>query len=434
MINFIEWIIVIIHLWLFLNVILGKGNKFSYFHIIFYVFEIFFVIPIILNLLLGQMDIKSLGYMFIANDKQVDLIYDIFTLLESIVFYLQIKKHNKRNERLNLDFILEIKNALDKFNVNIIMFLVLIVGTLTPLFAALISPNPSLYFYNFAAFYRREIFTSIESLDFHNSTMRTALYIAFLSISILWLLCKKNRGIIKIYLSAMIVTLTLFSGKRTLGLLLVALVTVIELIYYKKKNQIGTILFSGIIMAGYFIFYQMIVRKTVGGGVSSAYEMYVIYFSRALDMKFVIYSILHSDTIQILDFTGQSYLFNLLFFIPRSIWINKPYPYGVYYTAAWTGQLESNITYRYTVSYFGEAAANFGWVGVIFATLAYLKFVKYVDKFENPIIRIFGFYLIVYLMITHFQSNITNIVVFIIMIMISRMINSSKRLTKNKNS
>ena len=65
---------------------------------------------------------------------------------------------------------------------------------------------------------------------------------------------------------------------------------------------------------------------------------------------------------KILQYPCQSFLFDILPFIKRTNWVNKPYPFGVYYTAAWTNTIVNSVNYRYTVSWFGEALANLSWI------------------------------------------------------------------------
>lgn len=67
---------------------------------------------------------------------------------------------------------------------------------------------------------------------------------------------------------------------------------------------------------------------------SEVYKNVRVDFSRDDRVKMTIYSELYPDRMKILDYRGQSIVFDLTMFIPRSIWEEKPWPYAVYFTSA----------------------------------------------------------------------------------------------------
>lgn len=287
------------------------------------------------------------------------------------------------------------------------------VGTLLPLFAAILSPQPELYFLSFAPFSRTNVYTiSAASYNWHSGYMSVATKIAMLSVVVLWYAIQKatktNKFVGKIYLFIVAAVILLFSSKRTLGILLLLIMMIIEILN-SKTGAIKKIVFYGGLSVFYFVLYQSIVKKTVGGGVSTITEMYIIYFSRILDFRYVTYSILHPDNVRILDYPCQSFLFDILPFIKRSVWADKPYPFGVYYTAAWNNQAVSTVSYRYTVSWFAEAFANLSWMGIPIGVWLYKRMLDLFERFQNPIVSVFSIYVAVYFMVTHVQSNFSNV-------------------------
>ena len=166
---------------------------------------------------------------------------------------------------------------------------------------------------------------------------------------------------------------------------------------------------------GYFCVYQIIIGKTVGGGSSNMVAMYIIYFSRILDFKLATFALIYPEKIKILDYPLQSFIFDVTFFIPRNVWIGKPYPYGVYYTAAWQNTSPLINSFRYTVSWFGEALSNLNFWGIPIGIFFYVEGIKFIGKFRNPIVQLYGILTAVYFMVTHVQSNFVNIIILFVL-------------------
>lgn len=377
----------------------------------YYVFVVFFVLPDLVFLINGVLQLKSYGYQFIANDPVVDWIYLVFAAVVCNVFRSIAIKRTREN-------LIELRGF--RIQVSKVVWYICFGMTLIPTVAALFAPQPELYFLSFLPFYRSDVYqVSAEARQWHTSVMSNLLIVAFLGLLICWLVTaqeKKKKGIdpIRVYLAIVAVQILLFSNKRTFGILVILAMVLVDLIY-KEKTPWLELIGCGSFCVAYFIFYQVITGKTVGGGQSGAAEVYAMYFSRVLDFKFVIYSLLHPDTIQILEYPGQSLLFDVLFFVPRAIWSNKPYPFGVYYTAAWNNQAVVGVTSKYLTSWFAEAVANLSWIGFPVGVWLYVKAMDIISKFKNPIVSIFALYTSIYFMVTQVGSNHENIVVLILL-------------------
>lgn len=378
----------------------------------YYTFQAIFIIPNLLLILYGKLNILSYGYKYIANNWQVELIYTIFISFT----YLLLKRGAKKSVKgVNIN-----KYAGMRIKIPMIVILLAFIGTLIPFVMTLLSPQPELYFRYFAVFERNDLvnIVSDSARKWHNSQFNISLFVGMLSCVILWiesLNCKLNsKLIIRTYLIFIGVQILLFSSKRTLGIFLFLVYLIADFLLKRKKPWLESVIIVGGCIT-YFILYQSIVKKTVGGGVSTPVEMYIIYFSRTLDYRFITYSLLNPDKVKILQYPCQSFIYDILPFIRRSRWAGKPYPFGVYYTAAWTNTMVNKVNYRYTVSWFGEALANLSWLGIPIGYWLYDRMLCFFEKIKNPIVHIFSIYVAVYFMVTHVQSNYYNIIILFIL-------------------
>lgn len=399
----LEFFITFIILFNTLFTIYKKGVIISVRWCAYYIFNVFFVLPNLVMLANWPLVIPAYGYMFIKGDWQIEIVYTVFMFVANE----SLRRGALKSIRKTSLLFSNIKNLSVKIPKLIVV--VAFIGTLLPLFVAVSAPQPELYFLSFAPFSRTNEFNiSPNAYQWHDSCMNWATKIGMVCVIVLWYKLqresKSNRIIGKCYLFCNAITIMLFTSKRTLGTLLLLVMMIIEIIYH-EKGIFKKIAFWGGIVVVYFVLYQSVVKKTVGGGTSSAIEMYIIYFSRILDFRYVTYSILHQSDVKILDYPCQSFLFDILPFVKRSMWTNKPYPFGVYYTAAWNNQPIESISYRYTVSWFAEAFANLAWIGIPVGIWLYNKMLEFFDTFKNPIVKIFSIYVAVYFMVTHVQSN-----------------------------
>src|SRR6185295_12096750 len=105
--------------------------------------------------------------------------------------------------------------------------------------------------------------------------------------------------------------------------------------------------------------------RPVLSSFDTAYEMARMDFGRDSDIAMVLFAELEPAARPILEFRGQSFLFDLLFFVPRAIWEEKPKPYYHYITAVALRQPLTQRTWGITTTWLGEAIANFGWFGIL---------------------------------------------------------------------
>ncbi len=117
---------------------------------------------------------------------------------------------------------------------------------------------------------------------------------------------------------------------------------------------------------------------------SPIYVNYRIDYGRDAVTRQTIYAELHPDELRVLEFRGQSLLFDVAFFIPRRAWPGKPYPYAVYATAAMFDLPPRDMGWGITTSWLEEAIANFGWLGMLLGPLVPALVCRIGDRQRSP--------------------------------------------------
>lgn len=113
-----------------------------------------------------------------------------------------------------------------------------------------------------------------------------------------------------------------------------------------------------------------------------------IDYGRDAVIKQAIFGELYPERLHILDYRGQTLVFYGLFFVPRSMWPNKPYPYAVYVTAAMMRAPVRDYRWGVTTSVLDEAVANFGWIGMLVGPLIPARVCAIGDRRRSPFVAI----------------------------------------------
>ena len=143
--------------------------------------------------------------------------------------------------------------------------------------------------------------------------------------------------------------------------------------------------FTGMILTTLLVFsylYQIQVRTIQA---DNFYENFRIDYGRDDVIKMTIYSELHPERIQILEYRGQSLLFYASIYIPRNVWPTKPLPYASYFTSAIFFVPAGLWDWGMTTSWLEEAIANFSWFGLIMGPLVIVTVCRIGDSSKNPI-------------------------------------------------
>ncbi|MBK9034482.1 MAG: hypothetical protein IPL61_24980 [Myxococcales bacterium] len=183
-------------------------------------------------------------------------------------------------------------------------------------------------------------------------------------------------------------------GKRSIVAL--ALLLTLYLLWTRgvlRGRRFVAVAFAAALALGVFSYaYQASLDRVVEGPMardqtvtaSPLYLNYRIDYGRDAVTRQTIYAELHPDELQVLEYRGQSVLFDVTFFVPRGIWPGKPYPYAVYATAAMFDIPPTYMGWGITTSWLEEAIANFGWFGMLLGPLLPALVCRVGDRRRSP--------------------------------------------------
>lgn len=416
-------IAVIINIVIFIFTIRKLRYRLKTMHIVLFMYQVIYVLPIILEWIFGIQDYsyKYIGFQKALNDTNTNICYSIFVIITSIsLFILSNKKNNTKDVTL-----VDIRDILKNFKINPKVYIIFFILMFLPLILALFSPSPSKYFNEYAYFQKYGSLVGETELWYHNKIMKVGGSVSLLSIIITKFFSKNNFTNNFIIYTAAIIT-GILNGKRTLFAFIVLGVLIVEILKSEKgKFPYKKIIFGSILIIVVFKSYGFIINKSLSN-VSNIDELR-LYFFRDIDVKFSIYALLNPQEYKILEFWGQSYLFNMLFYIPRNLWSGKPYPYDIYLTSAVLGYKSFNIiSWNFQISFFGEALSNLGWLGIPISLLLLNKFIKISEKSNNLFIIMLCIFIVGFSFMNHFGSYKNIFVIWLILICKNKFINRKR--------
>ena len=145
-----------------------------------------------------------------------------------------------------------------------------------------------------------------------------------------------------------------------------------------------------VVLLAFSIQYQTQVRfmaQPFGGGGAGreVYDNLRIDFFRDSRVEMAVFARLNPERMQILEYPGQTLMFDVLFFVPRSVWPDKPWPYAVYFTSSMLNIYPPrSLGWGMTTSWLDEMVSNFGWWGMLVAPLSLLAVCRFGDSFRWP--------------------------------------------------
>ena len=376
------------------------------------VFDLVMVVPILLEIFWGIPDIPRDVYMNFVNamnDTETSYIYCLFILLAQIIFSCElgrIKRIDKTVAKSSdlRDFLLAIQNLKHK---KILKYLCYIIS-FTSFAVIIFSPAPMYYL----TFRNVHMMIPTQILEYSKDVVTPVFEMLVVAIIIMKLLSTKNNIWSSIFRLFLIVFFTIVNGKRTYLMIIVGVFFLIDLLREGSLKKIAPkyiVLFG--FVALYFYAYMYITDK-ISYNDDWYYELNE-YIFRSMHARFSIYAALHPNEIHILDYPGQSMLFNLLFFVPRDIWTNKPFPYIDYYMRGLLN-LSSlrNVPYHMPASYYPEFVSNFGLLGLIISLMFTVWITRFFDK-RKMFCKLLGAALIALLNIYYYNDLLKIVAVFI---------------------
>lgn len=363
-------------------------GTYSILHILVLVFYIMQIVPIIVDENNDMNVYKYLSpFLYKARtDDTVALIYDCFCIFT--VFILQ------KLGDLNAKFTnYNIFDGWSKYRTPILFTCYL--ALLLPIIGCLLAPKPSIYL-QFSYFYMNKI-SMINPLRIYHTTVLGILdMFAFLAIIIIYYF-KQNKST-DILITLAVLLLVWIDGKRALFVFL--LIGILAIDYFKLSRENLNVFLKKtfcflIIIIAYFLWYSYVTNKAS----NNDFTTYSEYFARSGQVKLAIYNRLYGN--KMLDYDGQTLLYNLLFYVPRSFWPDKPFGFYNYYTAyAFNGSGTPFIKgFNYQVNLWSEFLANNGIVGYIMSILFIWKVSESIDLSNDVLTKMLGsIFIILYFM------------------------------------
>lgn len=393
-------------IWIIKEVIWKKYFSYNYLFLLIYYF--IFTIPLMLDSIIGipeYYEYSQYIYNIASEDLKVNLWFNMINL---IIFFTFIKKRKVFKVNFNTT------------NKNLLIRIFLLAIGFLPIIIFFINYNkiPSFKYGYFIGNYANNFeLKSIYSL-FLNTTMIAV------PAMMLYIILTRERHI---YITFLVYFSVLFSiylnGKRLIVFIFIILVLVN--IYIKKNKYFLIIVISSIItMVVFNNFYSNYLKKEYNLNKFSVnnYLQYRIDYGRDHNVKMALYKEINNSEDMILEYRTQSFLSNVLFFIPREKWPNKPYPYGVYLTATSLNEIKRPLGWQMTTSIVDESIANLGVVGGIFFMILIFNFIfnvgyKYKD---NILLFVMTNFIIILLLTMQFSFSKWFIISWILIVILNK--------------
>lgn len=373
----IEWIFGLLTTVIFYNSInrIMKSTSKSISDYVIVTIYILNCLPVLLDITLGVPNYPSYYYDFtIAQAKnEVRLVYDlyIFVIIVSLAYYAKrANSNNSCNEENN-----PLGRKSEIFSKGFVATLLL----LLPMLHVLLSPYLLGYLTEYGQASQRGA-----PVDFGN---QNAIF-CLISIVIFCQMFFSREGKRSDYLILLlyIFVIVWLNGKRNIVLILAMFFTY----YYnnsiwRDKHKINLKL-SGIIFLFLLLIYStnylIETKGSIGDSWDEVYTASRIDFGRDDVTKFVI----NRETFEqnpIQDYRLQGLLANVLMFVPRVIWEDKPYPHYRYLTAELVNLSPQTIHFGMTPSIIEQVISDFGILGYPICVLFLIWLCKYTDKQKN---------------------------------------------------
>ena len=339
------------------------------------VFFVFYGIPIFLDLIFGIPDYDGTpGFLVGATTSSVAVVYDLFVAVCPPFWWFTARSQRQSGDRL---LVFAGKKAQK------VLWLLLA----SPVIALVFAPQPGVYL-TYGAVLGANM--SVAASAFHG--IIGGLSILSLVAGTGLLLFRHNFGRSCLLVLPFVTASIWLEGKRTIVALCIVLFWAVAwmrgLLTQSRLITFGAC--TLIAFGGYVAWYQLTFRPTSVANSYSVYENSRVDYGRDHDLKAAIYCELKGDDQPILEYRGQSILFYLTMYVPRSRWPEKPWPYAVYVTAHALQISATDIGWGLTSSFLDEAVANFGWLGLLVGPLAFALLCRICDHSPDPFVKVVG--------------------------------------------
>lgn len=366
-------------LWAVLSILsIGRGSRNSI-HFVMFVFYVFFVLPLLLDILIGRPDyFRQPGFTLASQNDATSLIYCGYVAVTPVIWWATKPKLSKKIQygRYRLDGFIPVLRRLTP-----LWYLLLIAPTVLVLFA----PQPSRYLQ-----YGAIVGMGDEQAREYHAFLASVCLLSLVAALALLLSRRKLSLEYLLFILIWLMSAAWINGKRHfVAYMLVSL----GLIFWQRRTfTVKTLVYGGVLVAIVFLSFSTYFLSSVKGinmtSFPESYTSFRIDYGRDDVVKMTIYAELHPEEMNILEYRGQSLLFNLTMFVPREFWPDKPLPYAQYFTSAMLQSSPRFWGWGMTTSWLEEAIANFGWFGILIGPLTIAIICRIGDKDGDLLVRI----------------------------------------------
>ena len=376
-------------------------NRFNILTLCIISFWLMQVLPVIVKQFLG-IDEHLSGYykMYIAmNDPVTNIIYSFFIVFVEISLYLfSLKIKRRDNTVINSD-------KLNNFSQKPFLKHILFINMFIVIVPAVFSPDINIY-KEFSYFYTHSVNEYSIEYIYHNTVMSYASIISFSSILGFYYVNKEKKYTPFVYLA--IIIMTWINGKRTLFTISLFGMLIIDIIDKKYKNNKRKLIFKVLLFLCLICLYFFVYSQITGKFYTTTFNFqYSIYFSRMSNIDTCIYALLHNESI--LDYYGESILYDLFFWIPRVLWESKPVIYSKYFTSYVMDYGTVNIDWQFQTNIWTEYLSNFTFLGPLIAIFLLYSVAKISENSRSSFVYILGMIFTVLYTMYGFESILQNI-------------------------
>ena len=362
------------------RVMYGRSNILHFCEIAFWAVQ---VVPLIMKLAFG-VDRLLAGFpkMYAAmNDETTCVVYVVFVVV--IQAYLDFLSRTLPCTYRNLQ---PLKTHVAWLGKNKIVKRILFFGMFFELLVVAIAPDPSIYF-EFSYFYTHTVGSQSPERLYHYSAISFGNMIAFFCVILYYYFNKNRKRNWFVYLA--IAFMTWVNGKRTLMTIALLAILVIDFVRMNSHKDRMRLVKKGMIFLSVIVCFFLFYSNFTGKFSSATFNyQYSIYFGRMSNVDTCIYSELNGEAM--LDYRGQSILYDLLFWIPRSFWSSKPVLYSKYFTAYVMGYNTIDINWQFQTNIWTEYISNFSFFGPFIAGLVLYGIAYLSEHSKNTIVYIAG--------------------------------------------
>lgn len=357
------------------------------------------IMPLFVERFFG-FDVINIPYMKKAlEDTQTGIVYDLLT----IVTFLALFMYDTQNDTtINFDKDGRKKIIVSRYGGTAATILGIMIFII-PLVSIIMAPDPGVYFH-YAYFYRFPYVVGGSADVYHRLFISKANLVLLLVILATYYLRKSNKISKNIDVIFGVIFYIWINNKRASILFVLMGILAIDFMKKKERKDIKRLIRKTILFALFVITYFIVYSKITGkGSTDSTLLTYMLYFGRDSAEKVAIYDRIYTKSM--LNYPGETIIFDLFFWVYRRYWPVKPFPYTKYYTGyAFNGDGMKWMGHNLQANIWAEYVSNFGIMGHLLALIVVFAIIKISTKSNDVFVKIFGLLFVIIYLFNAFES------------------------------